>query len=96
MDEEADYWIPRNLDAPKLFFKWELDSAIIFITILIVFGVLNMTVTGLVLAVLFGKGYAHLKEEGGRGLLMRVVFWYFPSDWLTRTGASHIREYLGG
>lgn len=96
MDDEADFLIPRQLDAPRLMLKWELDSAIIFIVIIVLFGVLNMPITGLALALLFGKAYSYLKEEGGRGLIVRVIFWYFPSTWLTNIGVSHIREYHGG
>lgn len=95
--EEEDYWIPRNLDAPPLMFMWEADSAILVIFWLIVGGVLNMFLMGLVLAIAFGRGYAHLKEEGGRGLLMKILYWYTPSEiWISKRIPSHIREYIGG
>jgi conjugal transfer pilus assembly protein TraL len=96
MDEE-DYWIPRHLDAPPLLFLWEADSAILVVFWLIVGGVLNMFLLGLVLAIVFGRGYATLKEEGGRGLLMKILYWYTPSElWLSKRIPSHIREYIGG
>lgn len=95
--EDEDYWIPRNLDAPPLLFMWEADSAILVIFWLIVGGVLNMFLMGVVLAIVIGRGYAHLKEEGGRGLLMKILFWYTPSEmWLSKRIPSHIREYIGG
>jgi conjugal transfer pilus assembly protein TraL len=96
MDEE-EYWIPRHLDAPPLLFLWEADSAILVVFWLIVGGVLNMFLLGLVLAIVFGRGYATLKEEGGRGLLMKILYWYTPSElWLSKRIPSHIREYIGG
>lgn len=96
MDED-DYWIPRNLDAPALMFMWEADSAVLVIFWLIVGGVLNMFLMGVVLAIVFGRGYAYLKEEGGRGLLMKIMFWYTPSEiWLSKRVPSHVREYIGG
>jgi conjugal transfer pilus assembly protein TraL len=96
MDEE-EYWIPRHLDAPPLLFLWEADSAILVVFWLIAGGVLNMFLLGLVLAIVFGRGYAHLKEEGGRGLLMKILYWYTPSElWLSKRIPSHIREYIGG
>jgi len=95
MDEE-DYWIPRNLDAPPLMFMWEVDTAIIVIFWLLIGGVLNMFLLGLFLAIAFGRGYSHLKEEGGRGLLIKVLYWYTPSTWLSKRIPSHIREYVGG
>ena len=56
-----------------------------------------MFLLGLVLAIVFGRGYATLKEEGGRGLLMKILYWYTPSElWLSKRIPSHIREYIGG
>ena len=56
-----------------------------------------MFLMGVVLAIVIGRGYAHLKEEGGRGLLMKILFWYTPSEmWLSKRIPSHIREYIGG
>lgn len=93
---EDDYWVPRNLDAPALFFMWELDTAIVIIVCFVLGGVLNMALVGVVLAIVIGRGYTYLKEEGGRGLLIKVAYWYTPSDvWLSKRAPSHIREYIG-
>ncbi len=96
MDNENDFWIPRNLDAPNLFFIWEADSAMLFIIILIVAGVMNMFAIGAVLAYMAVKGYSYLKEEGGRGLLVKLMYWYTPSDWMSKRLPSYVREYIGG
>lgn len=95
--DDNDYWIPRNLDAPALFFMWEADSAMLFIGCLVLAGVMNMFLVGIVIAVIVNKAYGHLKEEGGRGLLMRMLYWYTPSElWLSKRLPSHVREYVGG
>lgn len=95
--DDNDYWIPRNLDAPPLMFMWEADSAVLVIFCVILGGVLNMFLMGVVLAIVVGRGYAHLKDEGGRGLIMKILFWYTPSEtWLSKHIPSHIREYIGG
>ena len=95
MDDE--YWIPRNLDAKPLFFLWEADSAMLVIFFLIIGGILNMFFLGVVLAIIFGHAYASLKEEGGRGLIMKILFWHTASEfWLSKRFPSHIREYIGG
>lgn len=94
---DEDYWVPRNLDAPPLLFMWEADSAMLVIFWLIMGGVLNMFLVGVVFAIAFGRGYGHLKEEGGKGLLMKIFFWYTPSEtWLSKHIPSHIKEYIGG
>ena len=53
-------------------------------------------ILGIVAAAIFGRFYAHLKEEGGRGLLPRILYWYTPSSyWLSQYLPSYAREYLG-
>lgn len=95
--DEQDFWIPRNLDAPALLFMWEADTAMIVIICLLLGGLLNMLPLGLLLAIALGRGYAYLKEEGGRGLLVKVLYWYTPSEmWLSKRLPSYIREYVGG
>lgn len=94
--DESQYWIPRNLDAPPLFFLWELDSAMIVLVCLIFGGLLNMFMVGVLLAYVLGRGYQQLKEEGGRGLITKVLYWYTPSDvWLGSHLPSSRREYVG-
>ncbi len=96
MDEDS-YWIPRNLDAPALFFIWEVDTAMIAIVLVILGSVMNMFPFGVAAAYFCCKGYARLKEEGGQGLIKRILYWYTPSTmWLSKTLPSNIREYLGG
>ena len=93
---DEDYWIPRHLDAPSLFFIWDADNAVIVIAFIFIGALLNMLSVGVVLAIIFGRGYARLKEEGGRGLLMKILYWYTPSDWwLTKRYPSHRREFIG-
>lgn len=92
--EEQNFWIPRTLDAPNMFFLWESDMAMLFITIFILGGVLDMALVGVLVAYFTVKGYARLKEDGGRGLLAKVMYWYLPGLGENRF-PSHIREYLG-
>ena len=97
MSDENNFWIPRNLDAQRLFFIWEADSAFLFIFFLIMGGLLNMFVLGAALAIFVTKFWQYLKEEGGRGLIIKILYWYTPTEiWLSRRNPSHIREYLGG
>jgi PPP family 3-phenylpropionic acid transporter len=52
--KEDDFWIPRNLDASPLFFIWEADIAMVVIACMILGGILNMFLLGMVLAVMLG------------------------------------------
>jgi conjugal transfer pilus assembly protein TraL len=94
---KEDFWIPRNLDASPLFFIWELDIAMVYVVCFTLGAVLNMFLLGTFFAVVLGRGYARLKEEGGKGLIMKVLYWYTPSEyWLSKYLPSHVRAYFGG
>lgn len=92
MDE---YWIPRNLNAPALLFMWEADTVMIFLVIFLLGIMLEMVLVSAVIAWLAVRTASKLKEEGGVGLLQRLLYWYMPSDWLTQKYPSHIREFVG-
>lgn len=69
----------------------------VFICGFVVGGVMGM----FFLAVLFSWGlaraYSRLKEIGGKGLLVKLFYWWTPSKWwLSRQLPSHVREYIGG
>ena len=93
---QDDYWIPRQLDAPHLFFLWEADSAVLCIITMLLCLLYGSFVFGLVVTLLLLRGYRKLKEEGGRGLMVRLLYWYTPSQWISKDAPSCIREYYGG
>lgn len=94
---EEDFWIPRNLDAPPLLFIWEADIAMFYFIWILLGLAFDMFVLGLIFAVIFGRGYARLKEEGGKGLIVKLLYWYTPSDlWVSKSLPSHYREFIGG
>lgn len=91
--------IPRTLDDPPLFFMWQIDEASVVILWGLLCGVLSgmMFVPGVVFGIVCAKQLAKVKAEGGRGLLIRALYWYTPSDWwLPSLTPSHVREYVGG
>ncbi|MGQ0622195.1 MAG: type IV conjugative transfer system protein TraL [Panacagrimonas sp.] len=94
---DGRFVIPRTLDDPPLFFMWNFDEAVIVIVLAILFGILGQLVPGAVLGYVLARAYARLKAQGGRGLLMKALYWTTPSDWwLPSRAPSHIREYVGG
>lgn len=92
---DEDYFIPRCLDAPKLLLLWEMDTALIFILTFIIFGLLNLFFTGFFAAYFISKGWVWFKEEGGNGLIWRVLYWYFPSFLIGVKLDSAVRIYFG-
>jgi len=98
MNETEEFWIPRTLDDPNLFFIWEMDSAMIFLSCAFIGIVISSITLGIVAGFFATKGYAKLKEEGGRGLLVKFLYWFFPSEFNFGIGKkipSHIQEYIG-
>ena len=91
-----NYWIPRQLDAPPLFFLWEADTVVI-VVILMMMGLMTSVILGMGLSYLCARGYVRLKEEGGAGLIVRLAYWFTPSDvFISKKLPSYIREYVGG
>jgi len=97
---EERFYIPRTLDDPPMFLLWHFDTAAVFLVCVILFSILGsgtMFVLGCVSGMGLSRAYSELKQEGGRGLLIRVLYWYTPSEWWFRSSApSHVREYIGG
>ena len=97
---EERFYIPRTLDDPPLFFMFQFDDAMVFIACVVIcalMGTALMFIVGIVLGMTVAKAYGRLKEEGGRGLLIRILYWYTPSEWWFRSMTpSHVREYIGG
>lgn len=92
---EDEFWIPRTLDDPNLLFMWEADNAMIWIGFVLFGSIMNMFLLGVVLAYAFGRGYAKLKEEGGTGLITKLIYWYAPSSLMGANEIpSHQREYI--
>ncbi|WP_018694126.1 type IV conjugative transfer system protein TraL [Algicola sagamiensis] len=92
------YWVPRTLDAGMLFFVWEADTALIFL--IPIFIGMSLGAVGLLLGVMAGwllaRLYVRLKDEGGKGLILKLFFWFLPSQsWGSKRNPSHIREFLG-
>lgn len=94
---ENDYRIPRTLDAAPLFLIWDADSAIIFITCCVLGAIMGGAglIVGILIGWIFTKAYQQLKEEGGKGLIIKMLFWFTPSSWATKRNPSHIREHIG-
>ena len=94
--DDSDFLIPRNLEAPNMLLIWEMDSAVLYTIILVLFSVLTLYFTGLTLAFYTTRGYGYLKEEGGRGLVVKLLYWYTPLGmWISSNLPSHVREYYG-
>lgn len=90
-----NYWIPRTLDDPPMMLFFQADTAILFITVFLI--LISFTVVGAtIVAFLATKVYVQLKENGEKGLIMQLLYWYSPSHlWVAPVWSSSVREYCG-
>lgn len=101
MDPEK-FLIPRRLEDGAQFFIWDADSAVLFISCILMCSLL-LQLWGFLVGALVGyyatKLLSNLKEMGGKQVVMGVLYWYTPSRWWPAFKhlrcESHIREYVG-
>lgn len=94
--DQREFLIPRYLDAPPMALFVEADTAAVafgFVFIGFFFKhLLICTVIGIVLARL----YARSKAGGGRGTIMRFLYWYTPSRLLVNSRVESYERYFLG
>jgi len=90
------YMIPRHLDDPPMVFMWEADEAGTFIFLMMFGALFQQFLIGLVLGFFSARTLARIKQAGGRGLILRFLYWYTRSDlWVKCRAPSFVREYAG-
>lgn len=93
--KNEDYRIPRTLDDPKMFLFFRFDTAMVFL-IVFMLTIAFSIVIALLLSLMAAKIYIQLRENGDRGLVKHLVYWYLPSDlWLSPYWPSAEREFGG-
>lgn len=90
-----NYWIPRTLDDPPMMLFFQADTAILFITVFLI-GISFTVIGATILAFFLARIYVQLKENGERGFIMQLLYWYSPSEfWAAPIWSSSVREYCG-
>lgn len=76
---------------------WEADTAVVAIVSWLFFTMLGSFFVGCLVSFVMVKGWVRLKEDGGAGLITRLVYWFLYSRLIVRTDAcgSEVREYIG-
>lgn len=89
--------IPRHLDDPPMVFMWDADEAGIFIFTDAVRCPVSAIHRGNRPGVSRGTGTGPDQTgRGGRGLILRFLYWYTRSDtWIKCRAPSFVREYAG-
>lgn len=94
---ETDFYIPRELDAKPLVLLWEFDTVAVVLIVFLIFAMLGGVVPAVILCFFVGKGWVRLKEYGGDGMLIKMFYWLFYSDFFVKTPKyrSEVREFIG-
>lgn len=90
-----DTHIPRNLNAAPMFLIFEGDIAFGYIICILLFSVMNMFLMGFLAAEIFRRVYSRIKSDGGRGLIIRLLYWFTPINLSDGTLGSEYREFYG-
>lgn len=93
-------YIPRHINSGMMLLLWEADTVIIAVTTFLIFAMLGSmwgTLLGMLIAYFLCRGWVKLKEEGGAGLITRLIYWFLYSRLVIRSdkGNSEIKEYIG-
>ena len=88
--------IPQRLDDPPKLLLWEMDQAMVFMSILVIGIACDLPGTFFVLGLLVAWRYGKLKSGKHRGFAKHLIFWRTPITLgMRRTPPSYIREFLG-
>jgi len=94
--EMERYMIPRHLDDPPMVFMWDADEAGTFMFLMLFGALFQQFIAGVILGLLTSRALARIKQAGGRGLILRFLYWYTRSDlWIKCRAPSFMREYAG-
>ena len=96
--QDANFYIPKYLDAPERYLFWTVDEAIILLSPIVIGLMASQMLVGLLLGPLALVGLKRLKGNGGEKALQHAFYWYFEPPWghgLKATPPSYIREYVG-
>ncbi|MCW8966244.1 MAG: type IV conjugative transfer system protein TraL, partial [Candidatus Pacearchaeota archaeon] len=90
--------IPGTLDDPPKFLFWDMDQAMVFLSMFMMGLIAGFIASGLILAGVFGWLYGKSKTGKHRAYIIHMMYWYLPSSLVSRfqvTPPSHERQYLG-
>ncbi len=93
---DRSHFMPRRLDdMPQLFF-WDADVAVMVIVFTLLGALFNAPIPGILAGLLLARGFSKIKHGGGKGMVIRCLYWYTPSDWWIKTRVpSWQREFVG-
>ena len=92
--QERNFHIPRTLNAPAMIFMFHADNITLIVIIMVLPGLMNIWYIGIVVAYFVSRMWRELKESGGRGLLVRFIYWHTSLflGWIKIP--SFVREYV--
>lgn len=94
---ESEQDVPLTLDDPAQLLFWDMDVAMVTITLFYLgFALADSFLTGMVLGLAAGILLQRLKSDKHKKYSTHLSYWFLPiSIGLKRTPASAVRSFLG-
>ena len=89
--------IPRRLNDPPRMFWWDLDLALLALSLALLGMIAGYFVTGALLGLSAAGVYSMAKSGKHPAYALHLIYWYLPErvvKWKC-TPASHLRELIG-
>lgn len=94
--DQREFLIPRYLDAPPMALFVEADTAAVAFGFVFIGFFFKQLLICIVVGIVLARLYARSKAGGGRGTIMRFLYWYTPSRLFVKSRvASYERYFLG-
>ena len=99
MDRLGKNYIPTRLDTPRKILFWEIDTVIVFLLPIWLFGfVLKQLLAAGLLAYVFVTFFKKFKSSSHPKFLKHFLYWYLPQELggikAKSLPKSHIRSFL--
>lgn len=95
--QDNSFYMPRELDSKPLIMLWEYDTVVLVIVVFMVVTMIANAFVGMIFCYFTAKTWLYAKSYGGDGMVMRLIYWTFFSDFFVKLPQfrSENREFIG-
>ena len=98
MGSDETGYIPKSLDAPERFLWWDMDQAVLALTLIAMGVIAGSLIGGLALGTLTAWQYGRLKAGKHPKFAIHALYWWLPGGLFVKPSAtppSDKRYFIG-